>query len=78
MNHDFEYLKSIALDPFGQRLALRARHAVDDLSTAGAVLDPVTAQQIANGTWSEAECCCDPGPDDFPELEAAPTAPGSH
>lgn len=74
MNHDFQLMKTIALDPF-------ARDAIPAVPPAmrewRASLNPDVVCQIANGPWSEAECCCDPGPDEFPEIEALGVREGS-
>jgi hypothetical protein len=72
MHHDFELLKALALDPFSCHRALRAGHAAHVMASCN---DPST---IANGAWSLAECCCDPGPDQFPEMEDSSLPPGRH
>jgi hypothetical protein len=64
MTYDFEYLKAMAFDPFARSRALAARQGL--ALEARAEED---ARLIANGDWSEADCCCDPGPDEFPEVE---------
>jgi hypothetical protein len=79
MNYDFDYMKSIALDPFAQHAMRASRSAQREGQTWIAVaLAPDVARRIANGAWSEAECCCDPGPDEFPELEAPSASDRSH
>jgi hypothetical protein len=64
MNQDYEFLKAVALDPFARNRALHTRGAI----RAGASC-PADPSVIANGPWAEAECCCDPGPDEFPEVD---------
>lgn len=69
MEQYFEELKAMALDPFSQQLVLR-RVGPRKLAAHDAGASPHAAQVIANGPWAQSECCCDPGPDEFPEIEA--------
>jgi hypothetical protein len=79
MRSQFEYLKSMAFDPFSRHLALRSPLPFDiETPGAGALIGPASAHAIAGGPWSQSECCCDPGPDEFPELEVRSEGSGSH
>lgn len=64
MATDYDRLKQAALNPFSTSPALGAA----ELALGH---EPDT---IANGAWWMCEGCCDPGPDEFPEVASAPAA----
>lgn len=78
MHYDFEFMKAVALDPFARNRILRDGAAHDRGAAAADAGHAVDPSSIANGAWSEAECCCDPGPDEFPEAEALALNEGLH
>lgn len=60
MNQDFERARAFPCNPFEQQLAARARREPFESPL-------LAAWMIANGDFSNCDCCCDPGPDRFPD-----------